>query len=124
MVATSVGAEGFGFTDGAQCFIADDPTDFALKTLHLHEDPVAWQNFVLRAWITAAGLVSPKAVSAALADLFAALPGGDAAKDTDTTNADVAANVANTVDAGDATNVAAADNAAVASHDPTETPEA
>ena len=45
VVTTSIGAEGFPFTDGEECFIADSPMEFAEKCNRCLEDPVLWQNF-------------------------------------------------------------------------------
>lgn len=48
VVTTSIGAEGFPLEDGENCFIADDPEEFALKCLHLHDDPICWNNFSIK----------------------------------------------------------------------------
>lgn len=47
-VATSIGAEGLGFTSGKNCFIADDARAFADKVSHLLEDNDLANNFVRR----------------------------------------------------------------------------
>lgn len=72
LVTTSIGAEGFGFTDGEQCFIADAPEEFALKTLHLYDDNVAWNNFSLRGVLAMAERFSPRAVAPAINRIFGA----------------------------------------------------
>lgn len=48
VVTTSIGAEGFPLEDGKNCFIADDPEEFALKCLHLYDDPICWNNFSIK----------------------------------------------------------------------------
>ncbi|MBU1002529.1 MAG: glycosyltransferase [Proteobacteria bacterium] len=69
IVTTSIGAEGFGFTDGVECFIADDHEEFALKTLQVYDDRVTWNNFSLQGVLAVAERFSPWAVSANLSDL-------------------------------------------------------
>lgn len=44
VVTTTIGAEGWGFTDGDQVLIADTPDDFAGSVLHLYEDAGLWQK--------------------------------------------------------------------------------
>ena len=44
-VTTTIGAEGFDFTDGQHCFIADDPAEFADKCLRLLQDDATWDRF-------------------------------------------------------------------------------
>lgn len=44
VVTTSIGAEGWNFTDGKQVLIADTPADFAAAVVRLYEDPELWQK--------------------------------------------------------------------------------
>ena len=44
VVTTTVGAEGWGFTDGEQVLIADTPSDFAGAVLHLYGNAGLWQR--------------------------------------------------------------------------------
>lgn len=44
-VGTSIGVEGYPVKDGEQCFIADDPEEFASKCMQLYEDPKLWYQF-------------------------------------------------------------------------------
>jgi hypothetical protein len=49
IVTTSVGAEGFAFVNGANCFVADDPEEFAACCLRLLRDDAVWQQFSTQA---------------------------------------------------------------------------
>jgi hypothetical protein len=44
-VTTSVGAQGMSLVSGRDCFIADDPNEFAQSILKLLRDPVLWGTF-------------------------------------------------------------------------------
>ncbi len=44
IVTTTIGAEGFGLTDGRDCFIADDPQTFADRCLRLLRDDALWRE--------------------------------------------------------------------------------
>lgn len=46
VVTTSIGAEGFAFTDGVDALIADDPQGFARRCFSLYTDPSLWQTLV------------------------------------------------------------------------------
>lgn len=74
MVVSSLAAQGLGLADGEHCFVADDPVEFALKVLHLYDDPFAWTNFSLRSWLAAAHTASPRAAADALDRILAPLP--------------------------------------------------
>lgn len=50
-VTTSIGAEGFPVQDGVECFIADDPAEFASKCIQLLTDNIVWHNFSIRSRI-------------------------------------------------------------------------
>lgn len=69
LVTTSIGAEGFGLTDGEQCFIADAPEEFALKVVHLYEDRIAWNNFSNKSRSLVMQKFSPKAISSKLYEI-------------------------------------------------------
>lgn len=45
-VATTIGAEGLGFTDGENCYIEDDKTQFAQKILNLLQNPNTANSFI------------------------------------------------------------------------------
>jgi glycosyltransferase involved in cell wall biosynthesis len=42
VVTTTIGAEGWNFTNGKQVLIADTPADFAAAVIRLYEDPDLW----------------------------------------------------------------------------------
>ncbi len=44
VVTTTVGAEGWGFTDGEQVLIADAPADFAEAVVRLYREAALWQR--------------------------------------------------------------------------------
>ena len=44
VVATTIGAEGWNFTDGEQVLIADTPADFAAAVVRLYEDSNLWEK--------------------------------------------------------------------------------
>ena len=70
IVTTTIGAEGFDFIDGQNCFIADDPQQFAQKCLHLLNDAYVWQNFSTRAREMIANKFGVEPVSRMLYSLF------------------------------------------------------
>jgi len=72
IVSTSIGVEGFGFTDGNECFIADDAEEFAMKTWQVHEDRVTWHNFSFQGVLAMAERFSPRAAARALNELLGA----------------------------------------------------
>ena len=41
---TTIGAEGWGFTNGEQVLIADSPADFADAVVRLYNDNALWQK--------------------------------------------------------------------------------
>lgn len=49
VVTTNIGAEGFGFTNGQNCFIADDPQEFAWMALRLLSETALWEEFSTKA---------------------------------------------------------------------------
>lgn len=62
IVSTTVGVEGFDFVDGQNCFIADDPYQFADKCVRLLNDDQIWKNFSVNAQKMVCGNFSPEAV--------------------------------------------------------------
>ena len=44
VVTTTIGAEGWGFTNGEQVLIADSPAEFADAVVRLYNDPALWQK--------------------------------------------------------------------------------
>jgi len=73
-VTTSIGAEGFPVQDGVDCFIADDPAEFASKCIQLMTDNVVWHNFSIRSRIMVHNNYSLSAVSKKMKEIM----GGDA----------------------------------------------
>ena len=63
IVTTEIGAEGFDFVDGRNCFIADNPRQFAQKCLRLLTDASLWRRFSTDAQKMIADKFSVKAVS-------------------------------------------------------------
>jgi glycosyltransferase involved in cell wall biosynthesis/radical SAM superfamily enzyme YgiQ (UPF0313 family) len=70
IVTTEIGAEGFDFVDGQNCFIANDPQQFAQKCLHLLSDVSLWKQFSTKAREMLAEKFSIEAVTAKIHDLF------------------------------------------------------
>lgn len=70
VVTTSVGAEGFGFEEGKDVFIADNPEEFAGKCIQLLQDPVCWSNFSVNAKIAISEISSRLSVSKRLASIM------------------------------------------------------
>lgn len=80
IVTTTVGAEGFDFVDGQNCFIADRPEDFARKCLHLLSDAPLWKQFSRKAKEMVGRKFSIKAASERICALLqptTALEGAD-----------------------------------------------
>jgi len=63
IVTTSIGAEGFDFVDGQDCFIADEPQDFADKCLRLLSEDSLWSQFSTKAKAMVAEKFSIEAVT-------------------------------------------------------------
>lgn len=63
VVTTPIGAEGFPFRDGEECFIADCPEEFAEKCSQCLEDPALWNNFSVKSRLMIAENFSPGAVA-------------------------------------------------------------
>jgi len=63
IVTTAIGAEGFDFVDGQDCFIADEPQDFADKCLRLLSEDSLWSQFSTKAKAMVAEKFSIEAVS-------------------------------------------------------------
>ncbi|NIA30110.1 MAG: glycosyltransferase [Actinobacteria bacterium] len=63
VVTTSIGAEGFPFRNGEECFIADSPKEFSERCNQCLEDPVLWHNFSIKARLMMAENFSPAAVA-------------------------------------------------------------
>lgn len=69
-VTTSIGAEGFPVQDGVDCFIADDPVEFASKCIQLMTDNVIWHNFSIRSRIMVHNNYSLSAVSRKMKEII------------------------------------------------------
>jgi glycosyltransferase involved in cell wall biosynthesis len=63
IVTTTIGAEGFDFVDGQNCFITDDPQEFARKCLCLLSEASLWKEFSIKAKEMVAEKFSIEAVS-------------------------------------------------------------
>ena len=63
VVTTSFGAEGLPVTDGAECFIADTPLEFANKCNQCLNDSVLWHNFSFKSRLMIAENFSPAGVA-------------------------------------------------------------
>jgi glycosyltransferase involved in cell wall biosynthesis len=70
VVTTSIGAEGFPFRNGKECFIADSPEEFVEKCNQCLEDPVLWHNFSVKSRLVMAENFSPSAVARKLQKIF------------------------------------------------------
>jgi len=70
VVTTTVGAEGFDFVDGQDCFIADEPQGFAYKCLRLLNENSLWSQFSTKAREMVAEKFSIKAASRKIQDLL------------------------------------------------------
>jgi glycosyltransferase involved in cell wall biosynthesis len=70
IVTTSVGAEGFPFRDGEECFIADSPLEFAEKCNQCLNDPVSWHNFSVKSRLIIAENFSPGVVAEKLGEVL------------------------------------------------------
>ena len=66
VVTTSIGAEGFPFKDGEECFIADASLDFADKCNQCLADPAIWHKFSVKSRQTIAENYSPHVVAGKL----------------------------------------------------------
>ena len=62
IVSTTVGVEGFDFVDGQNCFIADEPSQFADKCVQLLNDDQIWKKFSVNAQKMVYDNFSPEAV--------------------------------------------------------------
>jgi len=70
VVTTSIGAEGFPFRNGEECFIADSPKEFAESCNTCLEDTVIWHNFSVKSRLMIAENFSPEAVAQKLQNIF------------------------------------------------------
>ena len=63
VVTTSIGAEGFPFRNGEECFIADSPKEFAERCNQFLRDAVLWYNFSVKARLMVVENLSPGVVA-------------------------------------------------------------
>ena len=70
VVTTSIGAEGFPFQDGEECFIADSPKEFAEKCNLCIRDPAVWQNLNIKSRLMVAENFSPGVVAKKLKSIL------------------------------------------------------
>ena len=68
VVATTIGAEGWNFTDGKQVLIADEPADFAAAVLRLYRDATLWQKLSDAGYQHIAENVTPEVVARVILD--------------------------------------------------------
>lgn len=62
VVTTTIGAEGWRFTDGEQVLIADEPHDFAKKVVSVYEDNVLWKKLSDSGYLHITGNNTPEVV--------------------------------------------------------------
>jgi glycosyltransferase involved in cell wall biosynthesis len=72
-VTTTIGAEGFAFADGAECFIADSAHQFAGRCLTLINDKACWTRLAANMGRKFASSYSPEAVAPKVAHLLSDL---------------------------------------------------
>lgn len=70
VVTTSIGAEGFPFTHGEECFIADSPAEFAKQCHQCLTDPAIWHRLSVKSRLAVAENFSPSAVARKLDKIF------------------------------------------------------
>jgi GT2 family glycosyltransferase/glycosyltransferase involved in cell wall biosynthesis len=59
VVTTSIGAEGFGLTDGLNAMIADTPKPFAMAVVRLYSDQDLWERVAENSWRVVAENFTP-----------------------------------------------------------------
>jgi GT2 family glycosyltransferase len=68
VVTTSIGAEGMGFTDGAQALIADEAHAFADATVRAYTDAALWQKLSERGYAHVAEHFTPEVIESVVND--------------------------------------------------------
>jgi O-antigen biosynthesis protein len=63
VVTSSIGAEGFPFRDGEECYITDVPSEFAERCNQCLEDCITWYNLSIKSRLVMAENFSPSSVS-------------------------------------------------------------
>ena len=63
VVTTSIGAEGFPFTNGEECFIADSPEEFAERCNQCLTDPALWHRLSVKSRLKIAENFSPGVIA-------------------------------------------------------------
>ncbi len=72
VVATSVGAEGFGLTDGAEALVRDDPREFAAAVVELYTREDLWRRLAEQGHQHIARHYTPERISEVINDSVAA----------------------------------------------------
>jgi len=70
VVTTAIGAEGFPFTDGEECFIADSPEEFAERCNQCLADPVLWQHLSVKSRLMMAENFSPGVIAGRIKEVL------------------------------------------------------
>ena len=70
VVTTAIGAEGFPFTDGEECFIADSPEEFAERCNQCLTDPALWHRLSVKSRLKIAENFSPGVIAGKLKDVL------------------------------------------------------
>jgi O-antigen biosynthesis protein len=68
VVTTTIGAEGWNFTNGKQVLIADSPSDFAAAVVRLFEDAALWQNLSDAGYRHIAENYTPEVIGAVISE--------------------------------------------------------
>ncbi len=74
LVTTAIGAEGLGWRDGVECFIADAPARFAARAIQLYDDETVWTRCSMKAKQTIAERFSLRTASARVAEAVGPAP--------------------------------------------------
>lgn len=70
VVTTSIGAEGFPFTNGEESFITDSPEEFAERCHQCLTDAALWHRFSVMSRLVMAEKFSPRVIAAKLNELL------------------------------------------------------
>jgi glycosyltransferase involved in cell wall biosynthesis len=70
VVTTAIGAEGFTFTNGEECLIADSPEQFAERCNQCLTDPALWHLLSVKSRLMMAENFSPGVVAGKLKNVL------------------------------------------------------
>lgn len=76
VVATTIGAEGWNFTDGEQVLIADSPADFAAAVVRLYQDADLWEKLADAGYRHIAENFTPEVLGEVINESVRTLVGG------------------------------------------------